>query len=186
MRIGRVTHSSDKMENNDVKNDEIDKKIDFAKFIIDHNNELITLADTKAGFILASAGVIMGLLFLMNKQGMSDFTKGGLLATSILLGITAFFAFTVILPRLTKNPPKGAIFFQSIRSFSGTEYVDHFKNLTKDEILTDYLNNIFNIAKIQNKKFLFLKTSLCFMIPALVALIITLASYFYSWQPTLQ
>lgn len=169
------------MENEETNN--IESKMDFAKFVIDHNNDLITLADTKAGFILASAGVIMGLLFLMNKHGLTDFTKGGIVVTAILLGFTAIFSFTVILPRLTKKPPQTSIFFQSIIKKSQDVYVSDFKGLTKDEILTDYLNNIYNISKIQNKKFLFLRVSLCFMIPALIALIITLFSYFYSWKP---
>lgn len=166
----------------DSKKDDTLEKIDFAKFIIDHNNDLITLADTKAGFILASAGVIMGLLFLMNKHGMTDFAKGGVIVTAILLGITAVFSFTVILPRLTKKS-QGLIFFQSVVKKTQDEYLIDFKKITKDEILTDYLKNIHNISKIQNKKFILLKVSLCFMIPALIALIITLFSYFYSWQP---
>lgn len=172
-------------DENKMTEEEINRKIDFAKFVIDHNNDLITLADTKAGFILASAGVIMGLLFLMNKHGLTDFTKGGIIVTAILLGFTAIFSFIVILPSLTKKPPQTAIFFQSIVKKSQSGYVEDFKKLTKDEILTDYLNNIYNISKIQNKKFLLLQISLWFMIPALIALIITLFSYFYSWQPTL-
>lgn len=158
-------------------------KIDFAKFIIEHNTELINFADTKAGFILATAGVIMGLLFLMNRDGMNDFTKCTLFATAISLGISAFFAFNVIRARLTKNPPETSMYFQSIKKLSRDTYITKFKNLDSELILSDYLNNIHSISIIENKKFSNLNISLYFMIPSLILLIITIASYFFFTTP---
>src|SRR5579863_4622462 len=154
------------MENTDLGNTDVDKKIDFAKFIISHNNDLITLADTKSGFILASTGVIMGLLFLMNKHGMNEFTKGGLFATVILLGFTAFFAFNVIRARLSKKNMETVMYFQTVEKLSKDTYVEKFKSLDNNAILADYLTNIHSISKIQMKKFTNLNRSLYFMFPS--------------------
>jgi len=154
------------------------EKIDFVKSILEHNNHLIGLADTKAGFIVTMSGVVLGLLFLLEKDLMIDFTRGGIISTSILLVVSAFFGFNVIRARLSKNPPQSAIYFQSIEKMTNADYIEYVKKMSEKDILEDYLNNISNISKIQKKKFNNLNWSLRFIIISLISLAITLVSYF--------
>jgi hypothetical protein len=47
----------------DHNNNYINEKIDFAKSVLEHNLSLINLADTKAGILLGINGVVLALLF---------------------------------------------------------------------------------------------------------------------------
>ncbi|MDH5463602.1 MAG: DUF5706 domain-containing protein [Nitrosopumilus sp.] len=159
----------------------IQNKIDFAKFIIEHNTSLINLADTKAGFVLGSVGIILGLLFLMNKENMTDFTNAGIQVTAILLGWAAIHSFDTLRARLTKNPPDSAIYFQKISKLTKKDYQEMVKNMNEETILEDYLNNANSISKIQETKFNRLNWSLKVMVMALISLLITVTSYFYDY-----
>ena len=46
----------------------INEKIDFAKSVLEHNLSLINLADAKAGILLGINGVVLALLFGMEKE----------------------------------------------------------------------------------------------------------------------
>ena len=51
----------------DHNNNYINEKIDFAKSVLEHNLSL-NLADAKAGFLLGINGVVLALLFGIEKE----------------------------------------------------------------------------------------------------------------------
>jgi hypothetical protein len=51
----------------DHNNNYINEKIDFAKLVLEHNLSL-KLADAKAGILLGRNGVVLALLFGMEKE----------------------------------------------------------------------------------------------------------------------
>ena len=52
----------------DHNNNYINEKIDFAKSVLEHNLSLINLADAKAGILLGINGVVLALLFGIEKE----------------------------------------------------------------------------------------------------------------------
>jgi len=162
-----------------MSEDTIDKKIDFAKFVINHNVELINFADTKASAILATAGVILGLLLFLDIEKISLLIIVEVIVTVVLLGATIVYSFSVILPRLIpKTKTETAIFYKSIIQQTKDEFKENFKNMDLNSILDDCLGNIHALANIQNKKYTQLRMSLFLMLYSIISLIITLITYF--------
>ena len=52
----------------DHNNNHINEKIDFAKSVLEHDLSLINLADAKAGILLGINGVVLALLFGIEKE----------------------------------------------------------------------------------------------------------------------
>ena len=157
-------------------NDE--NKIDFAKDVLEHNNSLITLIDTKSGLVLGSAGIILGLLSFFDRNNLDTLTLIALFVTMGLLASTILFSFFTIFPRITKKEKnETAIFYQSIIKNTMQEYEKILQDLTPDKILKDYANNIHSLANVQNEKFNTLRISLGFMMASIGSLVITLICY---------
>lgn len=162
-----------------MSEDKTNKKIDFAKFIIDHNVALINFADTKASVILATAGVILGLLLFLDVEKINVLITIGIILTVIFLGATIISSLIIILPRLTsKTKIETVIFYKSIIQQNKDEFKEIFKNLDLNSILDDYLGNIYALANIQDKKYTGLKRSLRLMFCSIISLTITLITYF--------
>lgn len=157
----------------------ITEKTDFLKYILEHNSSLISLIDTKAGLILGSAGIILGLLSFFDKTVMTNNTTYILFITIGLLGSTIIFSFLTIFPRITsKTRNETSIFYASIIQQSKEEYGKIIDALTLEKILNDYSDNIYSLAKIQERKFNHLRISLILMILSVSSLIVTLYCYF--------
>jgi hypothetical protein len=91
------------------------KKIDFAKEIIDHNMSLVNLADTKAGMLLGINGVIIALLFGGATGIVTDITRLLFLITGVSLGASSIFTVFAIIPRLTRQHDRTRMYFMRIR-----------------------------------------------------------------------
>lgn len=155
------------------------KKIDFAKNVLEHNSDLIHLIDTKAGLILGSSGIILGLLSFFDRSQVVESTTYALFATVMFLGATMVFSFLTIFPRTTpKAKTDTAIFYKSITQQTEEEYSKIIDSLTYEKIIADYANNIHRLAVVQKRKFRTLRISLSFMMISVVSLMVTLYCYF--------
>ncbi len=157
-------------------------KINFAKNILDHNSDLISLIDTKAGLVLGSAGIILGLLSFFDRETLGNAIIPLFVTMMLLLG-TICFSFFTIFPRLTKKiKGETAIFYPAIVQFTIEEYKTKLENISPEEILKDYINNIYSLAKVQEKKFNHLRISMGLMIASSVSLVVTLMCYFIQFD----
>ena len=155
------------------------KKIDFARNVLEHNSDLIHLIDTKAGLILGSAGIILGLLSFFDRSQAVENTTYALLVTVVFLGATIVFSFLTIFPRITRKVKTDtAIFYESITQQTEEEYSEIIDSLTYEKIIADYANNIHSLARVQKRKFKILRISLSFMMISVVSLMVTLYCYF--------
>ncbi len=155
-----------------------DARIDFARDILEHNSALIRLIDTKAGMILGSAGIILGLLSFFAHGMVVGHAVYALCVTVGLLGITVFLSFMVILPRITpKAKGETAIFYESIIQQTEEEYYTMLEEMIPDKILADYARNIHSLALVQKRKFGFLRMSLVFMVLSVASPVVTLILY---------
>jgi hypothetical protein len=58
-----------------MKEDSTEDKIDFAKYILEHSSSLINLADTKAGILLGINGIMLALMFGIEKESLAYAVK---------------------------------------------------------------------------------------------------------------
>jgi hypothetical protein len=145
----------------DHNNNYINEKIDFAKSVLEHNLSLINLADAKAGILLGINGVVLALLFGIEKEtptGLS--TPFSFFLTAILFGVSGIFAISTLIPRLTGEQNKTKIYFLKIKESTREEYLQSWNGLTNDEILRDYILNIYNLASLQTEKYRDLRLSI--------------------------
>jgi hypothetical protein len=149
--------------------DKTSSQIGFAKWIIDHNQSLINLVDTKAGVILAADGAILAILGSFLSVN-SIYERIFLWATLLLVLSSAVSGFMVIKPRTIACTPSTNIFFKSILTKSREDYRKDFAG-SPDQILEDCLNNIYTLSIIQKAKFAFLKVSLYCLLVGLFPLI---------------
>ncbi len=150
-------------------NDKTSSQIDFAKWIVDHNQSLINLVDTKAGVILAADGAIMAILG--SSSPANSIYEQILLVVALLLVLSSVvFGFMVIRPRTIANTPATNVFFRSILKKTREDYRKDFA-ASPDQILEDIENNIYTLAMIQRAKFAFLLRSLYCLLLGFVPLV---------------
>ena len=100
MHAGKIILYSKKMDHN---NNYINEKIDFAKSVLEHKLSLINLADTKAGILLGINGVVLALLFGIEKETPTVLSTFFFFLTAILFGVSSIFAISTLIPRLTRS-----------------------------------------------------------------------------------
>lgn len=150
-------------------------EIDFAKTILEHNQNLINLVDAKAGILLAADGVVLAVLGASQVNLTSQIEKlSFFLVTSFLIGSAICGALT-IKARVIHNTPPTKIFFGSILQMKREQYRESFAS-TPNQILGDLLNNIYTLATIQKKKFAYLNASIYLIVAALVVLALMVIS----------
>jgi len=82
-----------------------------------------------------------------------------LFLTVILFGISSIFSIATLIPRLIQEQNKTKIYFLKIKESKREEFIQSWNTLTSDEILTDYVLNIHNLASLQTKKYRYLRSS---------------------------
>ncbi len=100
-------------------------------------------------------------------MGLQELALG---VTLLLVGVSAFLGFLIIMPRVHRTQPNTKIFYTAILSQTREAYKEAFSS-TPHEMLDDYLNNIYTLALIQKKKFLYLQSALACLFTGLVPLI---------------
>jgi hypothetical protein len=144
----------------DHNNNYINEKIDFAKSVLEHNLSLINLADAKAGILLGINGVVLALLFGIEKETPTGLSTLFFFLTAILFGVSSIFAISTLIPRLTREQNKTKIYFLKIKESTREEYLQSWNGLTNDEILRDYILNIYNLASLLTEKYRDLRLSI--------------------------
>jgi hypothetical protein len=144
----------------DHNNNHINEKIDFAKSVLEHDLSLINLADAKAGILLGINGVVLALLFGIEKETPTGLSTLFFFLTAILFGVSSIFAISTLIPRLTREQNKTKIYFLKIKESTRKEYIQSWNGLTNDEILTDYILNIYNLVSLLTEKYRDLRLSI--------------------------
>ena len=80
------------------------KKIEFAKFINEHNLQLVNHTDTKTSIIIGIDGVLLGLLFSSLPSLEYLFILIPFIISVVLLGLSAFYGLWAIFPIINRDP----------------------------------------------------------------------------------
>ena len=144
------------------------RKNDLLKLIHEYQRRCIEFADRKATFIVFGANAFAS--FLDRSKGLKNVRDiplnewtltmvSGELAV-VALAAAGFTAMWVIVPRIARNVPKGAIYWEAIRKYPTSEdWVSTMKDFTEEDTQRIVLKGIYDLAGINVKKYRVLQTA---------------------------
>ncbi|WP_299556961.1 Pycsar system effector family protein [Seonamhaeicola sp.] len=142
----------------------------FSKNVNDYYNHYVTVADAKAGVLIAISFVLFD--FLKDFKHCTNFENFLFYTSTILLSLTCLFSICTVFPRNPKKK-KGLIFWDNVKEFKNSgEYFEKIKELDSEKIEKKYSNQNYNLSKLLSRKYFFIKLSIFVFFPALVSLII--------------
>lgn len=152
--------------------EDLQDQIEYARFAVEHNQEVINLIDLKSGLILGIVGIVISLIFTIDKQRINPLAFCSIIVGGSLFIISGILAFLVIFPRYG-NGSQTKMFFKSIVNEEREKFANSFENLTCQEILKDYTNDLYSLAQIITEKLRFFKWSLILLMLSLSILLIS-------------
>ncbi|KQC33144.1 hypothetical protein AAU57_07330 [Nonlabens sp. YIK11] len=141
----------------------------FSKNVNDYYNHYVTVADAKAGVLIAISFVLFD--FLKEFEHCTSFENFLFYSTIILLSLTCLFSICTVFPRNPRKK-KGLIFWENVKEFENSnEYFDKVKELDQDKIEKKYSVQNYSLSKLLSRKYWFIRASIIVFIPSLVCLI---------------
>lgn len=144
------------------------RRNDLLKLIHEYQRRCIEFADRKATFIVFGANAFAS--FLDRSKGLKDVRDvalsewtikmiAGELAVVALAG-AGLSAMWVIVPRIARNVPKGAIYWEAIRKYpTQEEWVAAMATFTEEDTQRIVLKGIYDLAGINVRKYRVLQTA---------------------------
>ncbi len=157
-----------KKEKKEKEKPDKSRKGDLYKIVHDYQRRAIEFADRKATFIVFGANAFASFLEKTRGLGdvrslpMSQWTIGGACGQLAVLFLAAggFTALWVIVPRVGRKVPKGAIYWEAIRQYSSVqEWVESMESLNEEETNRMLLRGIYDLAGINVTKYRALQTA---------------------------
>lgn len=131
----------------------------------------IEKSDTKASFILAISGAILGAILIEYKSISNNncIIKIFIVASIISLLISIIYSMWVIVPRRSINSFKSCFYYKSISEMSIDEYKSYLNTINTEERFKDELaNETRELAKICNKKMVKCEKASFFLVLGLI------------------
>ena len=157
-------------EETKVKKDKVEKsrKGDLFKIVHDYQRRSIEFADRKATFIVFGANAFASFLektrglSAMRSAPWSSWTVGGACGELAIVFLAAggFTSLWVIVPRVGRKVPKGAIYWEAIRQYPNVqEWTTAMESITDEETNRTMLEGIYDLAGINVVKYRALQTA---------------------------
>lgn len=152
---------------------------DFAGFQEDYVRHYISLADTKAAWTFTIASGV--LVYLIGTDKTKDallapvlsWPYASLIASVLLLVVSAFFSFRVVAPRLASNSGEGIVFFGSVAAKDdAASFVSEVAAHDPAEITEARLIHCFDVSKVCDGKYASLKKAIWIGLPALAVTLV--------------
>lgn len=157
-------------EEKKVRKDKVEKsrRGDLFKIVHDYQRRSIEFADRKATFIVFGANAFA--TFLEKTRGLSamrsapwqNWTMSGACGELAIIFLAAggFAALWVIVPRVGRNVPKGAIYWEAIRQYPNVvDWTSAMESITDEESNRTILEGIYDLAGINVVKYRALQTA---------------------------
>lgn len=152
---------------------------DFAGFQEDYVRNYISLADTKAAWTFTIASGVLAYLIGTEKTKdvllapVLSWPYASLIASVLLLVVSAFFSFRVVAPRLASKSGEGIVFFGSVAAKDdAASYVSEVAAHDPAEITEARLKHCFDVSKVCDGKYASLKKAIWFGLPALAVTLV--------------
>ena len=140
------------------------EKIELVRHIYALNQEILQMADTKSSIVLGLSGIVVSLIIGMNIDDFSFNKQLSLGIAIIFSSLTSVTQFCTIFPRLAVRDKKGILFYRDILKWDRDGYTNEIININSTKILNDYADSVYSLAKIQEKKYFWLKIGFIFLI----------------------
>ncbi len=156
-------------------------KINLIKHIYESNQQITHLADTKVSALQLINTLIISFSATYGLRSFPIESKMVLILAVVLAALSSLTLLVTILPRFSKKPSRGFVFYQGICAHGKEEYWARMAEVTKEELMKDYVDSIYTLALIQQKKYLRLRVGLIssFLAISLVGLSIILNALIY-------
>ena len=144
------------------------RKNDLLKLIHEYQRRCIEFADRKATFIVFGANAFAS--FLDRSKGLKDVREtpmaewtAKMVTGEIAIAFLAMAGFTalwVIIPRIARQVPKGAIYWEAIRKYENSDaWVAAMADFTEEDTQRIVLRGIYDLAGINVRKYRMLQTA---------------------------
>lgn len=148
----------------------------FGKGINDYYNQNVTVADAKAGAILAANFILLGGLISLP---FSCNIKELFLMTSFLIILSVICCGIVLFPRLPKSK-NGLIFWENVKSHSNSkDYLNELYKLNNNSVEVEYAKQNWHVSKVLSTKNLFVRIALIFIGISIVFLVASYITLFF-------
>jgi len=146
------------------------EKIDLLARLFSSNQDTLKMADTKSSFILGISGILLSATIQIMKTNVSSYKIYCLDLAVICLLFAIISQIKTISPRMRENDSKGILFYKDILKCLPEEYAQNFKEVNYQKIIDDYLACIYELALIQQKKFMWLNRGILFFTISIMAI----------------
>lgn len=170
--------STDPME--EIKNLNRDK-IEFIKHMYEWTQQITHFADRKVSALQIINTLIISFSATFSIKDLSPVSKMVIISAVVLAVFSSLMLLMTILPRMSKGTSAGINFYSGILKYSREEYHSKMAAINLDELLNSYVDSLYAIALIQEKKFFRLRVGVLssFIAIALVGSTIVLNVLFF-------
>lgn len=158
----------------DEKKNHGNDKTDLIKHIFDCNQNIIQMADTKVGILLATNAIIISLFATRGLHTYGMYSGICMIFAIMLSAFSSFMLLLAMFPRVSENRHDTVIFYKGILKYSQKRYVSKMTEIRDDELLKDYSNSIYDLALIQKKKYRYLILGLASLVFAIILIALSL------------
>lgn len=137
-------------------------RISLIKHVYEWNQRLTQFVDTKVSVLQIINTLIISFSATFSIRELSVYSKWVIISGVILAAFSSLMLLMTILPRLSKGASAGITFYRGILQYSREDYHSKMAATNVDELLNDYLDSIYTLALIQEKKYLRLRVGLLF------------------------
>ncbi|MBL7800306.1 MAG: hypothetical protein JNL95_06225 [Chitinophagales bacterium] len=142
----------------------------FGKGVNDYFNHYVTVADAKAGAILAANFILLGGLIDIS---LCDCILVPYLLSGIASIASIIFCGIVLYPRLAKAE-KGFIFWENIKSYNSiNEYLNDVRQLDIPKVEEEYAMQNWHVSKILSSKNKYVRIAITLFIISLIFFVVT-------------
>jgi len=160
---------------------ETDKIYDFAKFVLNRNDEAIRFSDTKAAIMLTASSLVVTILVDKSVEISQtfcsfDLNQKPLLITSLILLVLGLLIVTIsalvgIFPRLTKSKSPGLIYFGDIHAQTSLDITNKLSSMSSVDLIDQIFQQIQITSEIVYKKFMCIRIANIGIISILIGFI---------------
>lgn len=144
---------------------------------------MIQLADSKAGILVAASAILAGLLVPQALHPSNEIAQGVLILAVGLALASSGLSLATVFPRTTPEQHSSLLYFTAILKFnSGEAYHSRLQELKTGEPDRELAQQVWELARTQEQKYLFLRASVMTFVSCLSATFVGLLLTFVRVQ----
>ena len=145
-------------------------KTETVQKIYESNQELIYGADRKVAALLLINAIIISFSATWNLRDYLNSIRIVILIGIISAALSTILYLLAILPRTSAQAPKSILHYKGILAFSRDTHLSKMAEMSDEDLRKDYLDTIYALSSIQEKKNRYLRWGCQFLIFSIILL----------------